>query len=197
MNKLIFATHNQDKVVEIRSLLDKDFTILSLSESNIFIDIPEPYDTLEQNAIEKASVIYRLTNTACFAEDTGLEVNALHGEPGVRSARYAGEHKSFDDNIEKLLNNLKNTRDRSARFRTIICLIVDEKQHLFEGICNGTIISEKRGTNGFGYDPIFVPDGATKTFAEMNLEEKNMFSHRKKAARKLMDYLENLVPHIS
>ncbi len=192
MTKLIFATNNINKVIEVRSLLDKNrFEILSLKEAGISTDIPEPYDTLEKNAVEKASVIYSLTNTSCFAEDTGLEVEALNGEPGVRSARYAGEHKDFNDNIYQLLDNLRDKTNRSARFKTIICLMQDGKPMLFDGICKGNIISEKRGKNGFGYDPVFVPEGSSKTFAEMDLYEKNHFSHRKKATEKLIAYLEN------
>ncbi len=193
MTKLIFATNNINKVIEIKSLLGNSrFEILSLQEAGIVIDIPEPYDTLEENAMEKASVIFTLTGTACFAEDTGLEVEALNGEPGVRSARYAGDHKSFDQNINKLLDNLKDKTNRAAQFRTVICLIQDGQSRLFQGACKGAIILERRGQHGFGYDPVFVPDGSTKTFAEMDLQEKNHFSHRKKATEKLIAYLESL-----
>ena len=195
MNKLIFATNNPNKVLEIKSLLtNKIPEIISLKDAGIIIDIPEPYNTLEENAIEKATVIYNLTKTPCFAEDTGLEVNALNGEPGVHSARYAGEHKNFEDNIDKLLSKQKNSTDRSAQFRTVICLKHEENIKLFEGICKGTITTERRGTNGFGYDSIFMPDGSDKTFAEMDLGEKNIFSHRKKATKKLIAYLESFKP---
>ena len=190
MNTLIFATNNLNKVVEVRSLLNENFKILSLSEAGIDIDIPEPFDTLEKNAIEKAKVIYELKGISCFAEDTGLEVDALNGEPGVKSARYAGDERSFENNINKLLGKLKDIEDRSARFRTVICLTVNGKHNIFEGECKGTIIAEKRGSSGFGYDSVFIPDGATRTFAEMPLQEKNIYSHRKKATEKLITYLK-------
>ncbi len=191
MNVLIFATNNINKVVEIRSVLGDRFKILSLSEAGINIDIPEPFDTLEENAIEKSKVIYDLKGMNCFAEDTGLEVEYLNGEPGVKSARYAGEEKSFEKNIERLLSKLKKINNRNARFRTVICLTANGKHNIFEGICKGTIIAEKRGTDGFGYDSVFVPNGSLKTFAEMTLEEKNNFSHRKKATEKLIRYLND------
>ncbi|MGH2647443.1 MAG: RdgB/HAM1 family non-canonical purine NTP pyrophosphatase [Ginsengibacter sp.] len=190
---LIFATNNINKVIEVRSLLKDNFEILTLTEAGIYIDIPEPFDTLEENAIEKATTIYKLKRVDCFSEDTGLEVSALNGEPGVRSARYAGDEKSFDSNIAKLLLNLKDIKNRNAQFRTVICLIINGKQTIFEGICKGTIIAERRGNQGFGYDPVFIPDGADKTFAEMQLEEKNIYSHRKKAIQKLIFYLKETV----
>lgn len=192
MNKLIFATNNQHKVDEIRIVLDQTFDIITLREAGIEIDIPEPHDTLEANAKEKSSVIYKLTNQNCFSEDTGLEVDALNGEPGVKSARYAGESRSFEDNIDKLLNNLKTLVNRSARFRTVISLILNGEENQFEGICEGTILKERKGINGFGYDPVFVPVGSTKTFAEMNMEEKSAFSHRKKAMVKLIAFLQSI-----
>src|ERR1700730_1243439 len=160
--RLIFATNNMHKVEEIRSIVSNEFEIVTLLEAGIDIDIPEPHSTLEKNASEKSRTIYRLTGTNCFGEDTGLEVEALNGEPGVKSARYAGEEKSFDNNIEKLLSNLGNNENRKARFRTVLSLMINGKEFLFEGICKGNIIKEKRGTNGFGYDPIFVPDGSDK-----------------------------------
>ena len=187
--KFIFATNNQHKVDEIRAVLPSDFEILSLQEAGIDIDIPEPHDTLEENAREKATTIYHMTDTACFSEDTGLEVEALNGEPGVRSARYAGEDKSFQSNIDKLLAHLKEEDNRDAQFRTVICLIVEGNIDFFEGICKGRIIAEQRGSEGFGYDPIFVPDGTEKTFAEMSREEKAQYSHRRKAVDKLVSYL--------
>ena len=137
-------------------------------------------------------MIYNLTKENCFAEDTGLETEALNGEPGVKSARYAGEERSFEKNIDKLLDNLKNKENRKARFKTIICLILDGKEIIFDGICNGTIIAERKGNSGFGYDPVFIPDGADKTFAQMTMEEKNIFSHRNKAMKKLTQYLKTL-----
>ena len=190
--KLIFATNNQHKVEEVRSVLGDRFDIVTLKEAGINIDIPEPHETLEENAREKSKIIYQLTKTDCFAEDTGLEVEAICGEPGVRSARYAGEEKSFDKNIEKLLSNLKDQSNRKARFRTVISLMLDAKEYLFEGISEGVIINEKRGKSGFGYDPVFVPNGSNKTFAEMDLPEKNKFSHRKKAVEKLVVFLTEL-----
>jgi XTP/dITP diphosphohydrolase len=190
--KIIFATNNQHKVEEIRSALPPNFTIITLKEAGIDIDIPEPHDTLEDNAAEKARTIFGLTHTDCFSEDTGLEVYSLNNEPGVRSARYAGEDKAFDKNVEKLLLNLKGSTDRKARFRTVICLILDGKEYFFEGICEGAIISVPRGAKGFGYDPVFVPEGSNKTFAEMSMEEKNGFSHRKKALDKLVAFLNHL-----
>jgi len=189
MDTIIFATNNQNKVDEVRSVLDKSFNIITLKEAGIDIDIPEPHDSLEANATEKSKTIYQLTNKNCFSEDTGLEVEALNGEPGVKSARYAGENRNFDDNIEKLLFNLKLQNNKSARFKTVISLILDGNEYLFEGICQGKIITEKRGQNGFGYDPVFIPDGSDKTFAEMKMNEKNKFSHRKKAMEKLITFL--------
>ena len=152
MNTLIFATNNENKVIEVRSMLDDEFNILSLKEANIDIDIPEPYDTLEENAIEKSSVIYTLKKADCFSEDTGLEVKALKGAPGVRSARYAGNDSVSEANIQKLLNDLKNITDREAQFRTVICLTIKGKHTIFEGICKGHITFEKQGAMGFGYD---------------------------------------------
>lgn len=187
--KLIFATNNQNKVEEIRAVLPAYFEIQTLKEAGIDIDIPEPHATLEANAKEKAITIYHMTGTACFSEDTGLEVAALNGEPGVKSARYAGEEKSFQNNIDKLLHNLKNKENKEAQFRTVICLIIEGNIEFFEGICKGQIIAEQKGHEGFGYDPIFVPDGAEKTFAEMTMEEKNQYSHRRKAVDKLVSFL--------
>ncbi|MEO6188116.1 MAG: RdgB/HAM1 family non-canonical purine NTP pyrophosphatase [Ginsengibacter sp.] len=191
MNSLIFATNNKNKVAEVRHLLGIEFEIKSLSEKNINIDIPEPFDTLEENAIEKAEVIYRLTSTNCFAEDSGLMVDSLGGDPGVRSARYAGEQASYENNVDKLLFKLDGKTERSATFKTVICLIEDGSKVLFEGTCKGTIIAEKRGEMGFGYDPVFIPDGAMKTFSEMTMDEKNLYSHRKKAVEKFIKYLRN------
>ena len=190
MRTLVFATNNLNKVIELRSILKGKYKILSLSEAEIDIDIPEPHATLEKNAIEKSSVIYRLTHKSCFAEDSGLEVKALNGEPGVKSARYAGEQKSDEDNIDKLLLVLKNKEDRSAAFKTFISLTIKGNHFIFEGVCKGSIVDRRRGTNGFGYDPIFVPDGAGNTFGEMSLDEKNKYSHRKKAVEKLIEFLE-------
>ncbi len=191
MENLIFATNNQNKVDEVRAVLSKKFNILPLKEAGIDIDIPEPHDTLEENASEKSRTIFNLTGKNCFSEDTGLEVQALGGEPGVKSARYAGENRSFDANVDKLLYNLKEVADRKARFRTVISLLLDEKEYYFEGVCNGRISPERKGNNGFGYDPVFIPDGSELTFAEMDMKEKNRYSHRKKAMEKLISFLTN------
>jgi len=191
MNTIIFATNNKNKVEEVRAILDKEFKILSLNESGIDIDIPEPFDSLEENAREKANVIYNLKKQNCFSEDTGLEVETLNGEPGVKSARYAGDERLFEKNIDKLLSKLAGKENRKAQFRTVICLISNGEEKFFEGICKGTIIAERRGNSGFGYDAIFVPDGSSKSFAEMAMEEKNIFSHRNKAMKKLIYYLKN------
>lgn len=186
---LIFATNNLQKVIEIRAVLGDLFEIITLKEAGIDIDIPEPHDTLEANATEKSQTIQRLTNRDCFSEDTGLEVAALNGEPGVKSARYAGDGRNFQENIDKLLHKLKGISNRKARFRTVISLLQGEKEYLFDGVCEGIIIDEQKGTQGFGYDPIFIPDGAGLTFAEMTMEEKNKYSHRKKAMAKLIHFL--------
>ena len=190
--KLIFATNNQHKIDEVRVVIGDKFQLLTLKAAGIDIDIPEPHDTLEENATEKSRTIYQLTGINCFSEDTGLEVTALHGEPGVKSARYAGEGRSFDKNIEKLLTNLEGKSDRSARFRTVISLILDGQETRFEGICEGSIITASKGTQGFGYDPVFVPLGSDRTFAEMSMEEKTSFSHRARAMGKLVAFLNNL-----
>src|SRR5688572_2821771 len=170
--RLIFATNNRNKIEEIRHAIGDSFQLLTLQEAGIDIDIPEPHDTLEANATEKSQTIYQMTHTSCFSEDTGLEVAALGGEPGVKSARYAGDDKSHEKNIDKLLAELAGQNDTSARFRTIISLILDGRETLFEGICKGRIIRERRGSHGFGYDPVFIPDGSDKTFAEMDLADK-------------------------
>lgn len=186
---LIFATNNQHKVDEIRILLQNKFDIITLKEAGIDIDIPEPYDTLEANASEKARTIHQLTQRSCFSEDTGLEVPALNGEPGVKTARYAGDDKDFKNNIDKLLQKLGDSTHREARFRTIISLIIDTKEYQFEGICEGSIVTTKKGNKGFGYDPVFIPNGSDKTFAEMTIEEKSKFSHRRKATDQLTNFL--------
>ena len=190
MHELIFATNNRHKVDEIRSILAGEYDIISLDEAGINIDIPEPFDNLTDNAIEKASVIYQLTGKDCFGEDTGLEVEALNGEPGVKSARYAGNERSFSKNITKLLNNLAGCHNRKAQFRTVIALMLGGSPYTFEGTCKGLIIASVKGTNGFGYDPVFVPEGSEKTFGEMSLEEKNVFNHRKKAVDQLVEFLK-------
>jgi XTP/dITP diphosphohydrolase len=192
--KLIFATNNKNKVEEIKNLTNQKFQIFTLQEVGIDIDIPEPHNTLEANATEKSTTIYKLTNEAVFSEDTGLEVAALGGEPGVKSARYAGEGRNMQDNIDKLLHELKDKTSRAAQFRTVASLIIDGKEYLFEGICKGHITTTQDGTNGFGYDPVFIPEGSNITFANMDITEKNKFSHRKKAVQKLIDFLNDYQP---
>lgn len=190
--KLIFATNNQHKIDELQTIISDEFELLTLKQAGIDIDIPEPYDTLEENATQKSRTIYQLTNTNCFSEDTGLEVEALNGEPGVKSARYAGDDKSFDKNIEKLLSKLQGQTNRKARFRAVFSLILEGEEHFFEGTCEGHILTEKKGNGGFGYDPVFVPDGAIHTFAEMGPEEKNRYSHRRKATDNMVAFLKAL-----
>ena len=188
--ELLFATNNAHKIHEIRSALDNAIRITGLKHAAIDSDIPEPHDTLEKNASDKSAVVYALTGISCFSEDTGLEVKSLNGEPGVLSARYAGNGKSDRDNIAKLLDNLKGKPDRRAHFKTVISLIWKGKEHLFEGICEGQILEATRGNGGFGYDPVFVPAGSVLSFAEMDTTEKNRFSHRKKAVDQLVSFLQ-------
>lgn len=190
---MIFATNNQHKVEEIQAVAGNQFGIITLKDAGIEKDIPEPYDTLEENASAKSRTIHQMTGMNCFSEDTGLFVDILNGEPGVKSARYAGEEKSFDRNIEKLLHHLGTSDMRTARFKTVISLILDGKEHWFEGVCEGRIGYERKGNHGFGYDAVFIPLGSTKTFAEMSLQEKNVFSHRKKATDKLVLFLQDAV----
>ena len=190
--KIIFATNNQNKVNEIRSALPPSMQIISLREAGIDIDIPEPHNTLHENAAEKARVIYQLTGDSCFSEDTGLEVPAINNEPGVHSARYAGDEKSFQKNIDKLLSRLGGIKDRAARFRTVFCLVLDGKEHYFEATCEGRIIDTQKGRQGFGYDPVFVPEGSDLSFAEMDMQTKNRFSHRRKAADLLVAFLNQI-----
>ncbi len=190
MELLIFATNNKNKVAEIKSILNGVMDVCSLKDAGIEIDIPEPHQTLEENATEKSSCIYKLTNKNCFSEDTGLEVVALNGAPGVKSARYADEDIRFENNIKKLLFELNGEINRTAQFRTVISLMLDNKEYQFEGICKGKIIEVEKGEQGFGYDSIFIPEGSDFTFAEMNMDEKNKFSHRKKATSKLIAFLK-------
>ena len=190
--KLIFASNNRHKIQELKAFAGNEIEIVSLKEAGIDIDIPEPHDTLEENASEKSWTIHKLTGNDCFSEDTGLEIEALNGEPGVKSARYASDERSFKDNIEKVLNKLADKQNRSARFRAVISLIIDGTETQFEGICNGKIIDSPRGAEGFGYDPIFIPEGSIRSFAEMTIEEKNQFNHRTKAAAKLVAFLQNM-----
>lgn len=191
MRTLIFASNNAHKLREIRNLLENIVEIQSLKDINLEGDIPETSDTLEGNATQKAEWIYNRIGQDCFADDTGLEVEALDGAPGVYSARYAGEGCSFADNVNKLLKAMDGQTNRKARFRTVICFIENGEKHYFEGIVNGTIIEKGSGNMGFGYDPIFVPDGYDISFAEMPLDEKNKISHRGLATQKLVEYLKN------
>lgn len=196
MHTLIFATNNQHKVNEIQSLVGSDFKIIPLNEAGIDIDIPEPHDTLQENAFEKAMTIFNLTNQNCFSEDTGLEIMALNGAPGVKSARYAGESRDFQANIDKVLFNLTAIENPAAQFRTVICLLWNDEvnglqTHYFEGICKGHIAKVMQGEKGFGYDPIFIPEGSTKSFAQMSMEEKNKYSHRQKAVSQLFEFLRS------
>lgn len=190
--KLILATNNQHKVEEIRHAIGSAYELMTLKEAGITIDIPEPHATLEENASAKSKTIYEITGLNCFSEDTGLEVKTLNAEPGVKSARYAGDEKSFDKNIDKLLDKLRDNTDRSAQFRTVISLLIDGRETQFEGVCQGKIAYERKGNKGFGYDPVFIPDGSDKTFAEMELAEKDQFSHRAKAVAKLVTFLSQI-----
>ncbi len=189
--RIIFATNNRHKLEEVSAILGAEFELVTPADCGITEDIPETQPTLEGNALQKARYIHERTGSDCFADDTGLEVTALGGAPGVRSARYAGDKHDFDDNNRLLLKNLEDEADRSARFRTVIALILDGEEHLFEGRVEGAIIDEYRGTGGFGYDPIFVPEGSEATFAEMSTEQKNAISHRARAVEKLNDFLKN------
>ena len=188
--KIVFATNNAHKLREVQQTVGDKFEIVSLRECGVVEDIPENEPTLEGNALAKARYIYSRTGLSCFADDTGLEVEALGGAPGVRSARYAGDEHNFDANNALLLKNLEGESNRKARFRTVIALILGGKEYLFEGIVEGTIIDHMSGTEGFGYDPMFVPEGETRTFAEMSAEEKNAISHRGRAVQKLVEFLQ-------
>lgn len=188
--KLVFATHNTNKLKEIMAMMPQNFEIVSLDDIGCFEEIPETADTIEENAILKVQHVKTRYKNDCFADDTGLEVEALGGEPGVHSARYAGEERSNEANIDKLLRNLEGRENRYAKFKTVIALNLEDHQYLFYGICKGRIIGERRGSNGFGYDAVFQPEGSEKTFAEMDLQEKASYSHRGKAFANLLDYLQ-------
>ncbi len=192
MIKLVFATNNQHKITEISKMLDENYKLVSLAEIGCDEEIPETADTLEGNASMKARHIYEKYKVNCFADDTGLEVEALGMAPGVYSARFAGSQRSSEDNMDKLLSDLDKINNRKARFRTVISLIIDGNETLFEGIVDGQITREKHGERGFGYDPIFQPEGFSITFAEMGLKEKNEISHRGRAISKLTDFLNKL-----
>jgi XTP/dITP diphosphohydrolase len=193
MKQLIFASNNRHKADEIRALLNNRFDIITLKEAGIEIDIPEPHETLAKNASEKSSVIFQLTGTDCFSEDSGLEVEALNGAPGVKSARYAGDTSDATQNNTLLLHNMKNISNRNAVFKTVISLIIDGNEYLFEGTCSGKIALTPSGTGGFGYDPLFIPDGYDQTFAILGLDVKSAISHRKKAVDKMNAFLKNIV----
>ena len=191
MIKLLFATHNKNKLKEISSSLDHRFNLLSLSDVNFQDEIPEDFQTLQENAEQKARTVQKATKLDCFADDTGLEVDALQGRPGVYSARYAGEPSSSERNMAKLLDELKTSTQRSAQFRTVICLLFKGSKYFFEGKVEGEILLHQTGKDGFGYDPIFKPQGYSKSFAEMSLVEKNKISHRARAFKKMLDFLKN------
>ncbi len=187
--ELVFVTRNKHKLEEVANKLGSDIRILSLDDVGFEGEIPETADTLEENALMKARFFHSKTGMDCFADDTGLEVEALNGQPGVRSARFASDH-DFHKNMMKVLELMRGKTNRKARFRTVIALILDGREFLFEGVVNGTITTEPRGKGGFGYDPIFLPDGYDKTFAQMSLEEKNAISHRARAVEKLVEFLK-------
>ena len=188
--KLVFASNNKNKIQEIQALIPATIKILSLKDIGCLEDIPETAETIEGNAILKANYVTEKYGYDCFADDTGLEVDALNGAPGVYSARYAGERKDANDNMDKLLSELENKANRKANFKTVIALNLNGKQNLFTGIINGKIIEEKIGTNGFGYDPIFIANGYEKTFAELTMEEKSTISHRGIAVKELILFLQ-------
>jgi XTP/dITP diphosphohydrolase len=190
--KLVFATNNQHKLQEIKLLLNNSIELLSLNDIGCFEDIPENQTTIEGNASEKAFYIFNRYGYNCFADDTGLEIDALNGEPGVYSARYAGAEKNAGKNIELVLHKLNKIKERKARFKTVISLVINGNEMQFEGIVDGEILEEKRGTTGFGYDPVFRPEESVLSFAEMSLDEKNKISHRARATQKLIEYLTNL-----
>lgn len=190
--KLVFATNNQHKLKELQAILGSQFQLLSLKDIGCDEEIPEEQPTLEGNASQKSHFIYKKYGYSCFADDTGLEIEALNGEPGVYSARYAGEDKNAGANMNKVLEKMAKINNRKARFRTVISLIINGEERQFEGVVEGEILREKRGNSGFGYDPIFRPTGFQETFAEMNLAAKNKISHRGRAVEKLIQYLQKL-----
>ncbi len=192
MKEIVFATNNNNKLVELEHLLKENFKVLGLKDIGCNEDIPENQNTLEGNATEKSNYVYKNYKLSCFADDTGLEIEALNGEPGVYSARYAGASRSSEDNMKLVLEKLTNITYRKARFRTIISLNINGNEKQFEGVVNGRILTEKHGDEGFGYDPIFAADGYDISFAEMSIEDKNKISHRGNAVRKLVEYLNSL-----
>lgn len=190
--KLIFATHNKNKTKEVKSMMPSHIELLSLDDINFHTEIEENATTLEGNALLKAKTIFEKTGINCFADDSGLLVDALNGAPGVYSARYAGSHKNDEDNMQKLLSELKDKTNKNAHFKTVMALIIDGKEYLFDGKIEGKIISEKLGSNGFGYDPIFVPDGYNETFAQLDSETKNKISHRSRALQKMLEFISSI-----
>ena len=189
--KIVFATNNKNKIIEIQQLLPRSIEIISLESIGCHEEIPETADTIEENAIMKANYVTQKYGYDCFADDTGLEVESLNGAPGVFSARYAGEQKDADDNMNKLLKELENKSNRNAQFKTIIALNINGQQNIFKGIAKGKIILEKIGNQGFGYDPLFIPEGQSLTFAQLSLQEKGAISHRGKATEQLIAFLKN------
>lgn len=194
MKKIVFATHNLHKFKEIQAIVSSGIELVNLDDINCREDIPENEPTIAGNALAKARYVLENYGYNCFADDTGLEIEALNGEPGVYSARYAGNDATFADNTQKVLRKVKGQTNRKARFKTVIALTLDGREELFEGIVNGTILTQPRGTGGFGYDPIFLPDGYTQTFAEMPLQKKNQISHRALATVQLVNFLNNYPP---
>jgi len=192
IKQLIFATNNNHKLTELSAAVNKSFILKSLSDIGFNEDIPEPFDTLEDNALAKVRYLHERYRINCFADDTGLEIEALNGAPGVVSARFAGDQKDSEANMQKVLDLLQGIDNRKARFRTVIALNYDNKEYLFEGVVNGKIIKERTGDMGFGYDPIFVPDGFDTTFAQMDIDVKNQISHRGRATAKLIEFLNKL-----
>ena len=190
--KLIFATNNKHKLEEVKKILGNRFEILSLKDINCFEEIPETQNTIKGNASQKAHYIYNKYKIDCFADDTGLKISALNDAPGVYSARYAGENCSYEDNVQKVLKELKNETNRNARFKTVISLTINGKEYFFEGKIKGKITNNQRGTSGFGYDPVFLPEGYSETFAELSADEKNKISHRGLATQKLIKFLARL-----
>jgi XTP/dITP diphosphohydrolase len=190
--KLIFASNNNGKITEVQSLIPDTIKVVSLKEAGIFAEIPEPYHTFKENAWAKANYIHQSTGTNCFAEDSGLVVPALNGEPGVYSARYAGEPSNDEANNTKLIDALQHIKDTSAWYQSVICLILDGDIHYFEGKCEGHLVTKPRGSGGFGYDPLFIPDGFDRTFGEIPLAEKNKISHRGAAMKQFAHFLNHL-----
>ncbi|PLX08924.1 MAG: non-canonical purine NTP pyrophosphatase [Marinilabiliales bacterium] len=191
IEKFVFATNNQHKLEEVREIAEERFEIMGLKDINCFEDIPENQNTLEGNSLQKARYVFEKYNINCFADDTGLEVDALNGAPGVYSARYAGQDKNSEDNIDKLLNELKDLPFRKARFRTVVALVLDGKEYFFEGIVEGEIIEQRKGEGGFGYDAVFMPEGLNATFAELPPLVKNSISHRAIAIQKMLYFLRH------